>query len=116
MLSSARLITIAPPAEQFAERLHSLLVNRAQTWPQVKPSKVKPKSRDVPARTSPAHQTDAVAYGQITEDLPMHQPKALRRRARAIAIAAITPATAPLEALTGLTVLALAAALLLHVF
>jgi len=46
----------------------------------------------------------------------MHQPKALRRRARAIAIAATTPATAPLEVLTGLMVLALAAALLLHVF
>jgi len=111
MLAPARLITIAPPGEQFGKRLHSFLVNRAQTWFQIKP-----KSRDVPARTSPAHQTDAVAYGQITEDQPMHQPKALRRRARAIAIAATTPAIAPLEALTGLTVLALAAALLLHVF
>ena len=57
-----------------------------------------------------------MAYGQITEDTIMHQPKVIRRRARAIAIAATTPAAAPLEALTGLTLLALAAALLLHLF
>ncbi|HVI86954.1 MAG TPA: hypothetical protein VM659_01570 [Dongiaceae bacterium] len=46
----------------------------------------------------------------------MRQPKVIRRRARAIAIAATTPATAPLEALSGLTLLALAAAILLHLF
>lgn len=46
----------------------------------------------------------------------MHHPKTARRRARAIALAAASPATAPLELLSGLAVLALASALLLHLF
>jgi hypothetical protein len=101
-------ITIAPACEQFAARLHCLLVNPVQS---------EPMNRDAPVRIwSSAHQTDAGACGQTTEDTIMHQPKAIRRRARAIAIAATTPATAPLEALTGAVLLALAAALLLHVF
>lgn len=106
-------ITIPPIGEQFAGHLHCLLVNPAQACLQ---------NRDAPVRADDdealaAHQTGAAAYGQITEDPIMHQPKtAARRRARAIALAAATPATAPLELLSALAALALASAFLLRLF